>query len=81
MDPNACWQRLVDAIACGDVSEAKDAHYDLRTWIARGGFEPDWKPPMTRETFVSMWGGVVVDLKCNCNLLGSRECELHGPRE
>ena len=38
MDPNACLQRMEDAIDARDISEAADAAEDLLMWIARGGF-------------------------------------------
>lgn len=54
MDPNACLQRFVDAIADGDFAEARDAQSDLLGWLARGGFAPDWGGHgWTRETFES----------------------------
>lgn len=56
MDPNACLQRLADALA--DMtqyrgtfdrdlyeearSEAMVAVHDLAIWLGKGGFEPDW---------------------------------------
>ena len=42
MDPDACWRRWQTAVRHGDVSEAADAHDDLCSWIARGGFSPGW---------------------------------------
>ncbi len=39
MDPNACLRRINDATSRSERNEACD---DLRTWIARGGFQPDW---------------------------------------
>lgn len=43
MDPNACLARMLDAIVSGDKDEAIDAASDLNEWLARGGFEPDWR--------------------------------------
>lgn len=50
MDPNACLQRLKDAIAENDREEVDAARLDLRTWVDRGGYEPsdpDWRLWMT----------------------------------
>lgn len=44
MDPQACYERLLRAVAEGDADEAAEAHDDLRTWLLRGGFEPQWTP-------------------------------------
>lgn len=41
MDPNACYKRLVDALADGDVREASDAADDLYDWLRKDGFVPD----------------------------------------
>ncbi|MEM1025801.1 MAG: hypothetical protein AAGJ19_19155 [Myxococcota bacterium] len=40
MDPNATLQRLFDALADDDLTEAKDAATDLAEWLDRGGFTP-----------------------------------------
>ncbi len=40
MDPNACLQRIVGALAQGAVDDARDAYADLVQWISRGGFAP-----------------------------------------
>lgn len=44
MDPDACLQRWVSALQDEDHAEAIQAHEDLTAWLARGGFEPAWKP-------------------------------------
>lgn len=43
MDPNACIDRIHDAVTDdpGDAEEALSAVLDLREWLARGGFAPD----------------------------------------
>jgi hypothetical protein len=46
MDPNACLQRIKDAIEAGDRDEVVDARNELRLWVENGGFEPndpDWR--------------------------------------
>lgn len=42
MDPNACLERFLTALEEGDLRAAERAHADLTTWLAKGGFEPDW---------------------------------------
>lgn len=45
MDPNACLQRIRDAIERSDLEEAAYAFDDLDQWIRRGGALPDdWQP-------------------------------------
>ena len=40
MDPNACFSDLLDAVACGEVSDARDAAENLTEWLRKGGFYP-----------------------------------------
>ena len=40
MDPNACLQRFLNALAAGDRDEVLAALSDLQGWITRGGFLP-----------------------------------------
>ena len=40
MDPNACLDRMSEAVACRDYHEAREAVRDLQSWIGRGGFLP-----------------------------------------
>jgi hypothetical protein len=42
MDPNACLQRIVDAIRGGDADDALAAISDYRGWIAKGGEPGAW---------------------------------------
>lgn len=41
MDPDACLDRLVDALNDGDGDEARAAATDLGIWIGRDGFIPE----------------------------------------
>ena len=41
MDPNACFQRIMDAIADNDRAEAQEAAEDLHEWLRKGGFPPN----------------------------------------
>lgn len=40
MDPNATWQRLIDALEEGDSGEAAEAAQILAEWIGNHGFVP-----------------------------------------
>jgi hypothetical protein len=40
MDPNACLERLRDAVSNNDSEEAAELRATLRTWVGMGGFEP-----------------------------------------
>jgi hypothetical protein len=41
MDPNACMDRIEQAIRDRDFAEATLGLLDLAVWIDRGGFRPD----------------------------------------
>jgi hypothetical protein len=41
MDPNACWQRIRNALLAKDTLEAIDGAIDLAGWLNGGGFYPD----------------------------------------
>lgn len=38
MDPQACFQRFIDAVANGDYGEAYEAMYDYLAWTEANGF-------------------------------------------
>lgn len=40
MDPKACWERMRNALYCGDPEEAYCAAWDLSDWLDKGGFLP-----------------------------------------
>ena len=40
MDPQACLQRLCEAIECQDRDEMRSASYDLVMWLKKDGFVP-----------------------------------------
>lgn len=42
MDPTACLRRFLDALNDGDDDEARQAYEDLTSWLAGGGFPPNW---------------------------------------
>jgi len=47
MDPNACLERLLDAVETNDSEEAVEAARDLLGWMARGGAPPTVGGEMT----------------------------------
>jgi len=52
MDPNACLQRIDEALAESDFVEAREASLDLMAWLSLGGFDPDWNArPVAREWY------------------------------
>lgn len=40
MDPNACLNRILDAIMDEDWQDAHDALNELQLWTGRGGYKP-----------------------------------------
>jgi len=42
MDPNETLRLARAALKAGNRREAAEHYADLQTWLARGGFEPDW---------------------------------------
>ena len=42
MDPNACLLDWAYAVLAEDRMEANEHYSALRSWMERGGFEPDW---------------------------------------
>jgi len=43
MDPNATLQRIEDDLGDHDYTSVREACRDLSSWLARGGFEPQWE--------------------------------------
>lgn len=42
MDPNATLAAYWSAVRDGDKEEAREHKSNLKNWLARGGFAPDW---------------------------------------
>lgn len=42
MDPNATLAAYWAAVRDGDKDEAREHKANLKAWLARGGFAPDW---------------------------------------
>jgi hypothetical protein len=61
MDPQATWQRLLDAYSSHDPAEAKDAAEDLLVWLRGGGFPPQTSPNRAMD---DAWNRAIVDAAC-----------------
>ena len=60
MDPQATWQRLLEAYGSCDWAEAKQAAEDLHTWLRGGGF-----PPQTQSSPMNdAWNRTVAQAAC-----------------
>ncbi len=53
MDPNACMQRLLNAVRDKDRFESRNALRDLVEWLQKGGFPPVFNSEMAG---VDKWG-------------------------
>lgn len=51
MDPNETFKRWQLALLEEDTTEAKEAYNNLRAWLERGGFEPNWRPQDRKQFF------------------------------
>jgi len=40
MNPDACWEKIMEALADGEWNEAEDKFDDLLNWLKQGGFYP-----------------------------------------
>jgi hypothetical protein len=52
MDPNEALHLLAIALLEENADEAREHYENLRAWLERGGFEPDWKH-LSRKQFFS----------------------------
>lgn len=58
MDPQACFDRWLRAIAKNEIEEAQEAAEDLRTWLRMGGFKPpSWVGDPDQERIFNEWCG------------------------
>ena len=48
MDPNVTLRYYFDSLDIGEDDIAEQYAQDLRDWVLRGGFEPDWSPEERR---------------------------------
>ena len=42
MDPNECFRVILDLLYDGRIEEARERITDLKEWMDKGGFEPNW---------------------------------------
>lgn len=54
MDPNATLQ-LIEEVAETDRTEFWQAVYNLKDWLDRGGFEPEWSRHPRASLFFLRW--------------------------
>lgn len=51
MDPNEALRLFAVALLEEDKDEACEHYENIRSWLERGGFEPDWKHVSRRQFF------------------------------
>jgi hypothetical protein len=61
MDPQATWQRMLDAYSARDRIEAIEAAEDLLGWLRRGGFPPQTLPHLPMD---NPWNRAIADAAC-----------------
>ena len=66
MDPQATWQRLLDAYTSQDWAEAKEAADDLLAWLRGGGFPPQTLPSRLMD---DAWNRMMAETACRFVLL------------
>ena len=66
MDPQATWQRLLDAYGAQDRTEAKEAAGDLLAWLRRGGFPPQILPGLPMD---DAWNRTIAEAACRFVIL------------
>lgn len=59
MDPKACLERVAAALRDGDKAEAREARADLKEWLRRGGFAPDWSSEPAAAAFCGVSDEVI----------------------
>ena len=66
MDPQATWQRLLDAYSAHDWAESKDAAEDLLVWLGRCGFPPQILPNLPMD---DAWNRTIAVAACRFVIL------------
>jgi hypothetical protein len=71
MDPQATWQRLLNAYTTQSWAEAKEAAEDLLAWLRGGGF-----PPLTHlsRPMDDAWNRAIAETACTFVIL-DRGCQ------
>ena len=66
MDPQATWERLIEAYAGRDRTDAKDAAEDLLVWLDGGGFPPQTLPSLPMD---DAWNRTIAEAACRFVIL------------
>ena len=61
MDPQAAWQRLIDAYASRNWIEATAAAEDLLAWLRNGGFPPQ---TLSSPSMDDAWNQMLAEAAC-----------------
>ena len=70
MDPQATWQRLLDAYTSQDWPDANEAAEDLLAWLRGDGFPPQTHPSRSMN---DAWNRTIAEAACRFVIL---ECGL-----
>lgn len=74
MDPNAALAAYWAAVRDGDKEEAREHKSNLKAWLARGGFAPDWtRGGHTRAEFMTGKRGSANRTVTAADVLGTRK--------
>ena len=66
MDPQATWQRLLDAYSVHDWAESKEAAEDLLLWLRNCGFPPQILPDLPMD---DAWNRTIAVAACRFVIL------------
>jgi hypothetical protein len=66
MDPQAAWQRMLDAYASQNWREATEAAEDLLTWLRGGGFPPQ---TLSSRSMDDLWNRTLAEAACRFVIL------------
>ena len=66
MDPQAAWQRLVDAYASQKWMDAKEAAEDLIAWLRKSGFPPQ---TLSSHPMDDAWNRTLAEAACRFVIL------------
>jgi len=69
MDPQAAWDRLLEAYTHGDWSVVEELAEGLLQWLHRGGFPPR---PVSKREMGDQWNRVVAVSACRFALSEAR---------
>ena len=69
MDPQAAWDRLLEAYTDGDWSVVEETAEGLLQWLHRGGFPPR---PVSNRDMGDQWNRAMVVSACRFALTAAR---------